>query len=187
MWRRTWRVWFSLALRGCPRPLGPGGRRCHDGGVRTYLAGRVLVKWAAVAVAEGMARDLTVELTGRDPGPLHHSCPFCGSVEHGRPYVEAPVHVSVAHAPGLTVVAVTDVGPVGVDVEEGPAHEWVVREALGKAQGVGILGEASTDGELPVLLSERLDVPGHAGAVIVLEPSAGLGARSWTAKHRTAR
>jgi len=42
---------------------------------------------------------------------------------HGRPVVDPPpgrpaLHVSVAHAGERVVVAVTDVGPVGVDVEE---------------------------------------------------------------------
>jgi 4'-phosphopantetheinyl transferase len=43
--------------------------------------------------------------------------------EHGRPVVQPPpgrqaLHVSVAHAGDRVVVAVTDIGPVGVDVEE---------------------------------------------------------------------
>jgi 4'-phosphopantetheinyl transferase len=48
-------------------------------------------------------------------------CPRCGSSEHGRPVVKGgdgpPAHASVAYAAGLVAVAVTRLGPVGVDLE----------------------------------------------------------------------
>lgn len=96
-------------------------------------------------------------------------CPRCGSDQHGRPLllptrtVRRPAHVSVARAGALSVVAVTDAGPVGVDVEaEGAAERarvaevalhpdeiralpgadvtraWVRKEALLKAYGLGL-------------------------------------------------
>jgi 4'-phosphopantetheinyl transferase len=99
---------------------------------------------------------------------LRHTCPRCGSDEHGRPAVMAtaairhPAWISVARAGELSVVAVTDAGPVGVDVEvEGAAsfsgfddvalhpgerasgadeatRAWVRKEALLKAHGLGL-------------------------------------------------
>jgi len=97
-----------------------------------------------------------------------HECLRCGSDAHGRPRllataaVRRPAHVSVARAGDLSVVAITDAGPVGVDVEaEGAAgfagfedvalHRderattaddatrlWVRKEALLKAYGLGL-------------------------------------------------
>ena len=77
----------------------------------------VLVAWDDVGGADGLVRLLVAELTGRDPGPVHHVCPRCGSVEHGAPYVDAEVAVSIAHATGLSAVAVSAAGPVGIVVE----------------------------------------------------------------------
>lgn len=93
-------------------------------------------------------------------------CPRCGG-PHGRPVVVPGLmmpHVSLAAAGPLVAVAVTDAGPVGVDVErvlragspgfldvalhpdedlpDGPeaaARLWVRKEAVLKAAGVGLL------------------------------------------------
>ncbi len=97
-----------------------------------------------------------------------HECPRCGSGEHGRPRLlptarlRSPAYVSLARAGGLSVVAITDAGQVGVDVEaEGAAEAagvrevalhpdersepradltriWVRKEALLKAYGLGL-------------------------------------------------
>ena len=97
-----------------------------------------------------------------------HECPRCGSDAHGRPRllptaaVRHPGHVSLARAGDLSVVALTDVGPVGVDVEavdaagfpgfddvalhpdehassaEDRTRLWVRKEALLKAYGLGL-------------------------------------------------
>lgn len=98
---------------------------------------------------------------------LEHECPSCGSTTHGRPQIvpiaalRAPAHVSLARAGGLSVVALTDAGPVGVDVEPAGAADfdgfddvalhpdergapgdrtrsWVRKEALLKATGTGL-------------------------------------------------
>jgi 4'-phosphopantetheinyl transferase len=102
-----------------------------------------------------------------------HECPRCGSDTHGRPRLVAtaavrhPAYVSLARAGGLSVVAITDAGPVGVDIEaEGaadfagvedvalhpgerattpadPTRVWVRKEALLKAYGLGLVVDPS--------------------------------------------
>jgi 4'-phosphopantetheinyl transferase len=102
-----------------------------------------------------------------DAARVINHCRSCGSTTHGQP-VLAPIpgsvtpHVSISYAEGLTVVAVTEAGPVGVDVERYDAaaflgfeavaaHEketlhntrtrtinWVRKESLLKATGRGL-------------------------------------------------
>ena len=104
---------------------------------------------------------------------LLHECPRCGSDAHGRPRLLAtaavrhPGFVSLARAGDMSVVAITDAGPVGVDVEaEGAAdfagfgdvalhpseratspaartRIWVRKEALLKAHGLGLAVDPS--------------------------------------------
>jgi 4'-phosphopantetheinyl transferase len=99
---------------------------------------------------------------------LVHECPRCGSHAHGRPRLMAtaalrdPAHVSLSRTGDLSVVAITDAGPVGVDVEAqgaadfagfadvalhpgerdtttaDPTRVWVRKEALLKAHGLGL-------------------------------------------------
>lgn len=141
--------------------------------MESYRDGRVLVDWAETAVAEPLVRALGTALTGHDPGPLHHACPSCGSIEHGRPYVDAPIHVSVAHAPGLTVVAVSAAGPVGVDVEaDGEDPAWTRHEATVKALGVGLVADRVPDPAWTM----QVPVPGHVATVVVLSRAAAAGA-----------
>lgn len=98
---------------------------------------------------------------------LGHDCPRCGGDDHGRPVLlptsslRAPAHVSLARAGSMSVAAVTDAGPVGIDVEatgaagfegyadvalhpdehagnDDPTRAWVRKEALLKAYGLGL-------------------------------------------------
>ena len=150
--------------------------------MREHLSGTVLTDWSATAVAEPLVRPLVIRLVGVDPGPLHHHCPFCGSAEHGRPYVDAPVDVSVAHAPGLTLVAVSSAGRVGVDLDADGDDAWVLREAVGKAQGTGII----TDGMPDPRWHAVLDVPDHRAVVALLSDQAAAAGQRGTASSRTA-
>jgi hypothetical protein len=126
----------------------------------------VLVAWDEVADAGRLVRLVAADLVGRDPGPVHHVCPQCGSVEHGAPYVDAAVHISIAHATGLSIVAVTAAGPVGVDVELEADREWVRAEAIGKAHRTGILTASAVD--QPGLWVEDLTIANAVVAVAVL-------------------
>lgn len=92
-------------------------------------------------------------------------CENCGSHEHGRPHVSHHgLHVSISHSESLAIVAITDEGPIGVDVEwrndaralrpvaahiVGPDEVtpttpetffrmWCRKEAVVKALGVGL-------------------------------------------------
>lgn len=120
-------------------------------------------------------------------------CPSCGSSDHGRPQL-APVRgvslpeVSISHAGAVTVVALSSVGAVGVDVERAdaagfagfaavalhPAEEagsardptttWVHKEALLKATGRGLVVDPARirvagPGEPPALLAWPLAGP----------------------------
>jgi phosphopantetheinyl transferase len=138
---------------------------CDHPGVETYFDGRVAIRSAPGATADALVRSLVSKLTGIDPGLVHHTCPHCGSIEHGRPYVDAAVEISIAHAPGLTVVAVTDSGCVGVDVEVGDDRDWVRTEAVAKAHGTGLVGDRHDE---PVRVEEVAVPPGFVAAVALL-------------------
>ena len=74
-------------------------------------------------------------------GPVRHHCPTCGSSDHGRPWLEGlvgnrPIHLSVARCPGRSVVALTESGPIGVDVERsGSARPQDVDQVIGSGAG----------------------------------------------------
>lgn len=135
--------------------------------VRPEVRPRLVVAYGAVP-AHALLRAEAARFHGVAPERivLGHACPRCGGDEHGRPYLvptatlRVPAHVSLARAGGLSVVAITDAGPVGVDVEvEGaagfdgfadvarhpdedaaadPTRSWVRTEALLKACGRGL-------------------------------------------------
>lgn len=94
-------------------------------GAEPALAGELIRAEAArrFAVAPGSVR-------------LVHHCPRCGSSRHGRPALApaagpTPPQVSISRAEGLTVVALTDAGPVGVDVERSDAAAFGGFDAVG--------------------------------------------------------
>ena len=159
--------------------------------MQRLLDGTVLVDWTPVPAAEPLVRSLVATMTGTDPGPVFHACPRCGSVEHGRPYVDAPVDISVAHAAGLTVVAVSTAGPVGVDAERAEDSQpgWVGREAVAKALGTG-LGTGLVDESSPEPHWQAdLDIPGYVAAVALVSrrASAAPAAPAGGASGRTGR
>jgi hypothetical protein len=129
-------------------------------------AAQVLVGWTGRRDVHDLAANLAAQLLGHHPGPLHHTCPGCGSIKHGRPSFDAPVHVSVAHTAALSLVAVSRAGRVGVDLElHGVDRTWVRSEALAKAHGVGLVRPVPRD--VPAYEVE-LEVPGHRAVLVIL-------------------
>ena len=160
---------------------------------------RVLVLWSDRAGRHAAERLLRTSAAGWLHVPeadlrLVRLCPSCGSDRHGRPQL-APVRghtvpsVSISRAGPVTVVALSDVGSVGVDVEPEDAAgfpgfgavtlhpretaagarertlTWVRKESLLKATGQGLDVDPACirltpPSELPALVSwEAPDPP----------------------------
>lgn len=138
--------------------------------------GRLDVTWHASIDDIDLAR-VVADLADIVPDAVRivRSCRSCGSDQHGKPHVIAPtaampLHVSVSRSDGLTVVAVTDVGPVGVDVEAIQGEDlmsWVRTESLVKATGHGLT--IDPDDIADDRWTADLDAPdGYVGAVTIL-------------------
>lgn len=132
----------------------------------------VVVLWSPGVDRELARRLISCEglpsmgLADDDARVINH-CRSCGSTTHGRPEIVSGAgvvtpHVSISYAEDLTVVALTESGPVGVDVERFDAasfpgfdavaaHEkeslhdtrartitWTRKESLLKATGQGL-------------------------------------------------
>ena len=159
--------WTSSASRDLMmrRYLGEAERevydRHHPRGQRTHLLGRMAAKDAV--------RRWHWSQRG---GPLHPVEVEVANDEAGRPLVRGPVDglaVSIAHTQWVAVAAVSEGGPVGVDVEvvearersfvdlaltaaeqarrpdlwagdEWVARAWTAKEAVAKARGTGLEG-----------------------------------------------
>ena len=92
--------------------MGRFGRLKKREDRQRFLTSRILLK------------TMVGSLSDSDPAlvRLSYDCPGCGRA-HGRPIVVEPRaalrwHVSLSHASRYVMTAVTDVGPVGVDVEQ---------------------------------------------------------------------
>lgn len=141
--------------------------------VGTSSSDRCLVLWSpdvGRATAHHLIRSIALPdfgIAGDGVRVVNH-CRACGSTEHGRLALtgvpgDVTVHVSASYCADVTVVAVTLVGPVGVDVERADAMTsfvgfnevvshaaekpgdyrskaatWVRKESLLKATGLGM-------------------------------------------------
>lgn len=104
-----------------------------------------------------------------DLGRVVNHCRSCGSTKHGRP-VLAPVpgisvaHVSISYAEDVTVVALSGVGPVGVDVERRDAAAFLGFDAVA-AHAQEELDEAGSKAITWVRKESLLKATGHGLAV----------------------
>jgi 4'-phosphopantetheinyl transferase len=144
--------------------------------------GRLVVGWTSAAAAKDELARLAASFAGADHSEVRvvHMCRSCGSDQHGKPYVigldpETPVHVSLSRAGHLAMLAVSDAGPIGIDVEGRRGHvgppdvaTWVRKESVVKATGHGLmidpdLIDVTPPGSAPSLLvwpgDEPLDSP----------------------------
>jgi 4'-phosphopantetheinyl transferase len=135
-----------------------------------------VISWTtAVAAKDDLAR-LAASFAGVDHGEVRvvRACRSCGSDQHGKPYVvglDPPVHVSLSRAGGLAILAVTDAGPVGIDVEaldtvtgSIDVATWVRKESVVKATGHGLmidpdLIDVTPHGAAPALLTWPVEEP----------------------------
>lgn len=72
--------------------------------------------------AHALLRRLVADETGIDPSAIDFEkrCATCGTDRHGKPHVVGmrDVHVSVSYGERMAVAAITQMGEVGVDVED---------------------------------------------------------------------
>ena len=72
--------------------------------------------------AHALLRRLVADETGADPRSIdfQRRCATCGTDRHGKPHVVGmrDIHVSVSYGERMAVAAVTNLGEVGVDVED---------------------------------------------------------------------
>jgi 4'-phosphopantetheinyl transferase len=145
--------------------------------------GRLVVSWSTVAasidelLARFAASFADVEI---NEVRVVRACRSCGSDQHGKPYVLGldavkPIHVSLSRAGQLVAVAVSDAGPVGVDVEgrhvargrtalSPDVATWVRKESVVKATGHGLmidpeLIDVTAPGSAPALLAWPSEEP----------------------------
>jgi 4'-phosphopantetheinyl transferase len=134
------------------------------------------------ATAHALLRLVVAGWTGREPQALVFVavCPRCGAA-HGKPELEpgpgeSPVHVSLSRSAGEVLVAVTALGPVGVDAERAAAVEFEGFDAFALAPSERRAVAALTSGRRPagraLLWARKEAVLKATGQGLMVAPSA---------------
>jgi len=92
------------------------------------LMQRYVATWSAVRELLGVRLDIRPELV-----PIGRSCPSCGSVAHGKPFIDLPVEraiqFNITHSARRALIAIAD-RPIGIDLEENDTAEPSTAQAL---------------------------------------------------------
>jgi len=143
--------------------------------------GRLVVTWlTSDHLDPGMLVRLVADVAGIDADGIRlvRACRSCGSDQHGKPQIVMPfgeprLHLSYSRSGGRAVVAVTETGPVGIDLEavrtsEHDVAAWVRTESLVKATGHGITTDPHLIDDAPVWTGDLAAPDGFVAAVTVL-------------------
>lgn len=139
-------VWWATPVTVSARHLAVLDRYERRRYERHEAAGNCAVR-DRHATAAVVLRALLARYTGHPANQVRvdRTCPGCGE-SHGKPRLpEFDLYVSVSHADDLIGVAVTRVGPVGIDVERIDRtldHAALARYVLSRDE---VLGPSATD------------------------------------------
>jgi len=134
---------------------------------------------AGYATAHALLRLVAAAWTGQAPDAivLGATCLTCGG-PHGKPHLEVGdpgVHVSLSRASGTVLVAVTRLGPVGVDAEVESAVEFEGFDAVALApreqRAVADLPDGRRSGGRAVLWARKEAVLKATGHGLMVAPS----------------
>lgn len=155
---------------------------------------RLVITWLPTsAVSPSTLARLVADSAGTASDDIRvvHACRSCGSDQHGKPHVvvgagATPQYLSLSRSGGRAVVAVTDVGPVGVDIEtiESSDHDlttWVRTESLVKATGHGVTIDPDLVDGGPTWTVDLDGPPGFVAAATVLTATPLLVVTTWAA------
>ena len=183
----VWRVDLDGVPRELERLLDSGERERAQRIVREPARGR----WIA---ARGTLRALLGAYLGERPDHVRIE-----TEEHGKPVLVSPrdgarLHFNLSHSGALAVYALTELCPVGVDVElmarhparmqkHGPERlrTWVRYEAEAKRTGMGIAGGALRAAETAGWIVELDGGPGAIAAMALARKPDEIVYLDWSA------
>ncbi|WP_404381657.1 4'-phosphopantetheinyl transferase superfamily protein [Knoellia locipacati] len=129
--------------------------------------------------AHALLRRLVADETGVDPRQLEFEkrCATCGTDRHGKPHVAGmrDIHVSVSYGEHMAVAVVTNIGEVGVDVEDLESADFdgfasVTLDASEAAHLDGLDGDALL-GARALLWARKEAILKATGHGLVVDPS----------------